>query len=430
MKSIKGLITYWGQLFYLPVNALAHLVPRDKNLWLFGSTFGRRFADNPRYFYSYICQHSIYASGKIQRQMLRHVSKGGSFIEDENCKLIRPVWISADKDLVEYLKEHGYPACYSKSFKGKYYALRAGFYFYDNYSKDINYPLSGGAIKVNMWHGIPLKKIQHDNIHDSYRHPENKLQKLRNIPRNISDEKPEDYVLTTSNNLRSTFSSAFKTDKVLTCGYPRVDSVKTDTIKCLLTPSEKIVKYKLSSMKKHHKGAKICLYIPTFRDSESKFFELVNMARLNAFLDDQNIILVVKAHMKSKLKEAFSRIEGERVLTIPANDDVSRFMLDSDLLITDYSSAYFDYLWIDKPIVFFDYDLREYLSDSREMYYDYNTVTPGYKASNLDELFEAVEDSLRFDIYKKERLALRKQMFDDDFETASTKLVEELSKLL
>ena len=45
--KITDRLHYWGQLLLLPVYWLSFLVPRDKKIWLFGSTFGRRFADNP-----------------------------------------------------------------------------------------------------------------------------------------------------------------------------------------------------------------------------------------------------------------------------------------------------------------------------------------------------------------------------------------------
>lgn len=49
------------------------------------------------------------------------------------------------------------------------------------------------------------------------------------------------------------------------------------------------------------------------------------------------------------------------------------------MLVTDYSSIYFDYLLLDKPIIFFNYDLEEYLNNSRDMYFNYDEFTPGRK---------------------------------------------------
>ena len=122
---------YWGQLLLLPIYWCSFLVPRDRKIWLFGSTFGRRFADNPRYLYLYISQHK---------------KKYG----------IRPIWISHNREIVSFLEKNGYEAYYYHSLRGIWYALRGKVYLYDNYSKDINFWQSGGAVKVNLWHGIPV----------------------------------------------------------------------------------------------------------------------------------------------------------------------------------------------------------------------------------------------------------------------------------
>ena len=61
-------------------------------------------------------------------------------------------------------------------------------------------------------------------------------------------------------------------------------------------------------------------------------------------------------------------------------------MVHCDLLITDYSSIFFDFLLLDRPIVFFPYDLEQYLSQDRAMYFDYEIMTPGPKCRTYDEL--------------------------------------------
>ena len=158
--KITDRLKYWGQLLLLPVYWLSFLFPRNKKIWLFGSTFGRRFADNPRYLYLYVSQHK------------------------EELGL-RPIWISHNEDVVQMLNSKGYEAYMYHSLKGIWFALRGKVYLFDNYSKDINFLQSGGALKVNLWHGIPLKKIQHDNVFDKFRHPKNLWEKIKNFPRNI-----------------------------------------------------------------------------------------------------------------------------------------------------------------------------------------------------------------------------------------------------
>ena len=115
-KKLIKRIKYWSQMQLLPVYWFSFLIPRDKKIWLFGSTFGRRFADNPRYFYLYVMQK--YSNSNQQ-------------------DLVKAIWISENKEIVRLLSENGYPAQYKKSLKGFWLCLRAGVYLYDNYPKDI-----------------------------------------------------------------------------------------------------------------------------------------------------------------------------------------------------------------------------------------------------------------------------------------------------
>ena len=382
--KITDRLHYWGQLLLLPVYWLSFLVPRDKKIWLFGSTFGRRFADNPRYLYLYVSQH-----------------------RDELG--IRPIWISHNEDVVKMLNAEGYEAYMYHSLKGIWFALRGKLYLYDNYSKDINFWQSGGALKINLWHGIPLKKIQHDNVFDKFRHPKNFLGKIKNFPRNISDEKPSHYVLTTSENLRYIFSSAFKTENILIAGYPRNQVLISDDIKNIYLDEENRDRKKIISfLKKKINGGnkKMIFYMPTFRESEI------------LFLEENNTLFCIKLHPKSKLNEEFRNIQSENIMVINKDADPYVFLKMADVLITDYSSIYFDYLLLDRPIIFFAYDLEEYLNDSREMYFDYDEFTPGEKVNNYHELKKSILrcvnlDNENRDEYSDSRRKIREKVFDE-----------------
>lgn len=404
MKIINGL-RYWGQLLLLPVYWLSFFMPRNKKIWLFGSTFGRRFADNPRYLYLYVSQHKEELG-------------------------IQPIWISHDRDIVEFLNQNGYEAYDYHSLKGIWYALRGKIYLFDNYSKDINFWQSGGAIKVNLWHGIPLKKIQADNIFDKFRHPKNFWEKLRNFPRNLSDEKPDHYVLTTSKFMRPIFSSAFRTNNILISGYPRNDSMLSKNLVNLYTDLEQRLLQRIKK-KVREENLRMLYYMPTFRDSEKKFFEVVKLEKLNVFLQSNQLLLCIKLHPKSRLRKKFEELESQNIIVIDADTDPYVFIKDSLLLITDYSSIYFDYLLSGKPIVFFDYDLAEYLHDAREMYFDYEEYTPGRKAAAFDELQKAILDTLQDgDLYKEERARMIDKMFEYRMEEASEFLVQELKRII
>lgn len=404
MKIINSL-KYWGQLLLLPLYWLSFLMPRDEKLWLFGSTFGRRFADNPKYFYLYVSQHK----GKLG---------------------VRPVWISHDRKIVEFLSRNGYEAYYYHSVKGIWLALRGKVYLFDNYSKDINFWQSGGAVKVNLWHGIPLKKIQADNIFDKVRHPGNFWEYIKFFPRRLSDEKPSHYVLTTSKFMEPVFSSAFCTKNVLVSGYPRNDRlIEKDSIRNLLTNTERRDMAHIMSLVKEKKISRIIYYMPTFRDSETKFFEVVEMEGFRKFLQENRFLFCVKLHPKSKLKDEFWKLQGDSVFVIDADADPYVFLEKADVLVTDYSSIYFDFLLTGRPIVFFDYDLRAYLRDSREMYFDYNEFTPGQKASTEKELKEALKKACSPDEgYNKKYSGFRRNVADKVFDNREKTACQHLAK--
>lgn len=395
--KITDRLKYWGQLLLLPVYWLSFLVPRNKKIWLFGSTFGRRFADNPRYLYLYVSQHKEELS-------------------------IRPIWISHNEDVVRMLNAEGYEAYMHHSLKGIWYALCGKVYLFDNYSKDINFWQSGGAMKVNLWHGIPLKKIQHDNVFDKFRHPKNIWEKLRNFPRNISDEKPNHYVLTTSENLREIFSSAFKTKNVLVSGYPRNQVLISDDIKNVYLDEEKRDRKKIISFlnkKNNGKNKRMIFYMPTFRESETLFFENFDKNDFQKFLAENTLLFCIKLHPKSKLNEEFKNIQSENIVVINKDADSYVFLKLADVLITDYSSIYFDYLLLDRPIIFFAYDLKEYLNDSRKMYFDYDEFTPGEKVWDYQGLKNSIAKIIENNgdyqnRYSDFRKKIMKKVFDEN----------------
>lgn len=431
MRKVAEGIKYWGQLLLLPVYWLSCLFPRNKCIWVFGSTFGKRFADNPRYFYLYVSQHSDRASERVKAGISEWKKAGHSFMEDGNCKRIRPIWISRDKRIVDFLTENGYESYYYHSLKGIWYALRGKVYLFDNYSKDINFWQSGGAVKFNMWHGIPLKKIQADNIFDKVRHPKNSWERFKTFPRRLSDEKPSHYVLTTSEFMKPIFESAFRTKKVSTAGYPRIDGFAFDMTHNLYTVTEQQTIERIRRLLAEDTANKMIYYLPTFRDSEIQFFDAMDLESFDRFLKEHHLIFCAKLHPKSKLKEQFLAIEKGNVVNIDADTDPYVFIPMSDALVTDYSSIYFDYLFADKPIVFFDYDLEAYLKDSREMYFDYEAYTPGVKVKTQKELEQALLQIVEGrDEYCQQRKNLQTKIYDITDDSICGKLVSEIQGIM
>lgn len=382
MKQIK----YWAQIFLLPIYWLSFITIRSNKIYLFGSSFGNRFADNPKYLYLYATQHKK--------------------------DTVRPIWISHKKAIVDMLRDNNYEAYYYKSIKGIWYCLRAKYYIFDNYSKDISFWLSGGAKKINLWHGTGNKKINYDNKFDLVRHPRNWWDKFRFALRRMSDEKPSHYVLATSEMMGDIFASAFRVsrDHIIVDGYPRNDVLfKSCNIKQIYSKKEKEVINHIQQLKKQ--GYKIIMYMPTFRDSEIKFFDVMDLKKFNKFLYDNKLFFFTKLHPKSKLKIKFDEIQCSNIINVSTDVDPYTILGLTDMLTTDYSSVYTDFLLLNKPSVLFNYDLEEYSRDTRECYFEYDEYIPELRTYTMEEFEEGILQVLKNDDFEKGRIELRDKMF-------------------
>lgn len=416
-------IKYWLQLLLLPIYWFSFLVPRNKNIWLFGSTFGRRFADNPRYFYLYLCAHP-----------------------EEG---IRPIWISHNRKVIELLNENDmncnhendstrYEAYYYKSFKGIWYCLRGGIYIFDNYSKDINFWTSGGAVKFNLWHGTGNKKANHDNLFDKVRHPRNLWERFTTFPRRLSDEKPHHYTLATSEPLAVISMSVFHApySQMVIDGYPRNDAMLSTAghteayldFMRIMTPMEKEICTQVLLWKED--GYRIDFYMPTFRDSEVDFFKVMDLEKFNKFLEEHKIIFIVKLHPKSKLRREFAGIEYSNIHNIDGENDPYTFMGYVDMLTADYSSVYSDFMLLDRPVVAFHYDYEKYHGSTRDEYVPFDEYMPERRATTMEGLMAATLEVLAEDTHKEQRKRSRDRMFQYQDAGAAVRLAQKVKLLL
>ena len=380
-------IRYWLQIFLLPIYWLSFLVPRNKKIWVVGSSFGKRWGDNGRYFYLYLSQY-----------------------EKEN---IRSIWISRDKEIIAFLKSHGKEAYYVKSLKGIYYCLRAKVYVFDNYSKDISFWLSGGA-----------------NRFDYLRHPRNFRERFSTALTRMSNEKPSHYILGTSPVYVDKFASAFRVPKehVLMEGYPRNTVLLNDKLEILPTELEEKNIAQIRDLKE--KGNRIVTYMPTFRNSERIFFDVMDLPRFNIFLQDKAIIFLTKMHPKSKVKEVFMKEQHSNIINVAAEIDPYTFLKEVDLLVTDYSSVLSDFSLLDKPTVIFPYDYREYISSSRDFHIPFDEYIKVTRVYTMEQLMEAIARLLKEDTDEQGRQWLLNRTFACQDGESSRRLFYKICELV
>ena len=150
------------------------------------------------------------------------------------------------------------------------------------------------------------------------------------------------------------------------------------------------------------RGKKLVLYAPTFRGSvaKAKAPDQLDIRMLAEKLPD-DYVLLIKHHglckerppIPADLQNVFAfDMNTSKVLTIEG------LLAVADILITDYSSVGFEFAIREKPIIFFAYDLDDYI-DKRGMYYDYEDITPGPICKTTDEIADYICNiEERFDI--------------------------------
>ena len=154
-------------------------------------------------------------------------------------------------------------------------------------------------------------------------------------------------ILALSKETQDIFAQAFRTskEKVLITGYPRND----------------ILLQHVSKKAKEFKTKKV-IYMPTFRGSVNSDFDLFlqygfDVDKLDIFLSKENMQLDIKLHpFNQPSPELLKKLELSKNIFFLDHDAIYEIISEYDILITDYSSIYFDYLLLDRPIVFAPFD--------------------------------------------------------------------------
>ena len=205
-------------------------------------------------------------------------------------------------------------------------------------------------------------------------------------------------------------------------GYPRNDYLYK------VTESETA---QLKSKYGIAKNKKVVLYAPTFRDnkySATAGFQLENhmdFAQAKEALGDDYVILF-RAHYFISGKLDLSAYEGF-VIDVSKVEDINELYVISDILVTDYSSVFFDYANLRRPIIFFMNDYEEYKNQTRDFYLDVAEL-PGKVTKKQEEVFAAIKECEKgFVLDEKYKAFCEKFNYLDSAKTSSRVLEKILS---
>jgi CDP-glycerol glycerophosphotransferase (TagB/SpsB family) len=149
---------------------------------------------------------------------------------------------------------------------------------------------------------------------------------------------------------------------------------------------------------------KVVLYAPTWRENgvTTRIFPFAgaDLSRVRALLDRHDAYLLLRAHVNESSGRdgeigAGLQALGERLILANADrfPDVQELLPFVDVLVTDYSSLYFDFLLLDRPMVFVPYDLDEYRR-VRGFTIDYESFTPGPRVVEFEHFLAALDRAL------------------------------------
>ena len=246
-------------------------------------------------------------------------------------------------------------------------------------------------VYLQTWHGTPLKRLAHDIVLDNKDTTFYRSKMSAEEMYNTYDEDVRKYNYMISPNPYSTkvFKSAFRIneERLIETGYPRNDILVNSTNDQIVRIKEKL------GLPKDKKGI---LYAPTWRDNsyviEGYTFKLqVDFRKWQEALGEEYIV-VFKPHYLIINDFDIKAFEGF-VYEASATSDIAELYLISDLLITDYSSVFFDYAILNRPMYFYMFDLDEYASELRGFYFDIYETLPGPIVQNENDLLAQIKNS-------------------------------------
>ena len=356
----------WG----IMARCISICVPVKKKLWIFGSDLGNMYREGSKYLFEYMVK---------------------------NCPEYECRFVTRSKDVYRVLRGRGLPCVMNLSFAGIWTTVRAECVFTTQVSTDILFAFKKNSRRFfYLVHGQPYKVALVELAKTDY-NAKLKLSETTTCSKIVKKIKSRlsslficdtgcldsEFVSATSEFLSGLQKKDFGQDMPsVILGMPRNDA--------LFQPERM----------RHEKwidgteGKFVVSYMPTHRLYGRGAFSptpFANRSDVQKWMDNNGMVLVVKNHPTMLLyKKDEHPYESATIRDITtAKIDPMTVLYHSDVLITDYSSVWMDYLLLKRPIVFYSYD--DFVHDDAGVYYDVKDENVGHFCYNEDELFELLK---------------------------------------
>lgn len=387
-KTGKKLVMTAKRLGHIAVFKTLSLARKDKDLVLFGADNGDGFAGNPKYLFLHAVKHP-----------------------EIHC-----AWITKNQGVYDAMKAQGYEVYLFDSREGRRMQLHAATLVHSHSIKeDFDYHLVGGATSVNTWHGVGLKQSWWRNKNSfagKWMTSPPSLKRSYHMQWALTNMPKETFVIGTSEEVDAYYPVTYNitADHVLNLGQARNDVFYDASLE-------------EGELPEVFKKGKVIVYMPTHRDYGTKkggaaeqVGSNINFKKLSAMLEKYGYTFVIKQHRWNTTDDALGA-GYDNIVDISAdnyNVDTQLLLKYTDILVTDYSSVYTDFLLLDRPVVFYCYDLAQYLA-KWDLNFDFDYVTPGPKAFDSAELVEELEKLLQGqDEYEAERQRVKRVFYSPE----------------
>ena len=332
-------------------NKVFSKMPLKENWVMLETFFGKSYSDSPKYIYEYLAKNY---PGKY-----------------------RFIWTIND-----HSTDIPFHPTKVKRFSIRYnYYLARSKYLVFNVRQPEWFRKREGSIFLETWHGTPLKKLVFDQEEVIAASPLYKAQFYH-------QQVMWDYLVAANHFSTEAFRSAFLYQKeMLEFGYPRND--------ILHSPDKDKISAEIKKQLHIPEGKKTVLYAPTWRDDEYygrgeyKFALKLDLHMMKKELGEDYVVLL-RTHYFIADSIDVTGIE-DFAYNVSKYDDISELYLISDILITDYSSVFFDYANLKRPILFYTYDLDKYRDMLRGFYMDIESEVPGPLLFTNEEVIDAIK---------------------------------------
>lgn len=348
IKMIRVILHYFKRVLILIIKGIMFFIPKKKDLILFSAWFGEKYADSSMFMYEYMLNNNY-----------------------------NVIWYTRNKQIYENLKNNNMPVTYAKSLKGIWNQIRAKMLISSVQLADFNHYFLCKCIYLDLDHGFPLKQV-------GYKIPGTTKRTLNY--ETILKLWIDYYGTAASLFSRSIISECYNVpvDKIIKCNKPRTDVLFDSQLRL----------NKNCIVEEIKRGRKAIVYMPTHRSCGKEkidISQILNLDAIQLLCEKTNSVFIIKKHFYHRDEQVnLENYDNIFDITNEPNIDSEVLTYQADIMVSDYSASYVDFLLLDRPIVFYAYDLDKYLQNERGMYLKFDDIHAGYKPTNRDELTDAL----------------------------------------